>query len=150
MPVEEHPRSSPHSSISPPPPKKLVEEGEGSPAPPPKTPVVEEHSSCPPSPPADLDLNFQNGSDNNDNMGAAEPDREKGGAMENTLKLQKKKQNDAHAAVAKALEPWLANAAVKAMELSAVHGVPLEDIKAMMGGSRKFKKRWGSAQGPKG
>jgi hypothetical protein len=41
------------------------------------------------------------------------------------------------------LEAWLADAAAKAAELSTAHGVPLEDVKAMMGSSGKLKKKRG-------
>ncbi|KAJ7742398.1 hypothetical protein B0H14DRAFT_2637659 [Mycena olivaceomarginata] len=137
--------------VLPPPPKKPVKEGKESPAPPPKAPAEEPVPPPPPKKIAEEDgaddsdedpLNLENGSDDDD-VGAAEPERGKAAAMANTLQLRRKQRKDACGAVAKALEAWLADAAAKAAELSTAHGMPLEDVKAMMGSSGKLKKKRG-------
>ncbi|KAJ7747104.1 hypothetical protein B0H14DRAFT_3514151 [Mycena olivaceomarginata] len=61
--------------------------------------------------------------------------------MANTLQLRRKQRKDARGAVAKASEAWLANITAKAAELLTAHGVPLEDVKAIMGSSGKLKKK---------
>ncbi|KAJ7730824.1 hypothetical protein B0H14DRAFT_2640155 [Mycena olivaceomarginata] len=138
--------------VPPPPPKKPVKEGEESSTPPPKAPAEEPVPPPPPKKIAEEDgaddsdedpLDLENGSEDDD-VGAAEPDRGKAAAIANTLQLWRKQRKDARGAVAKALEAWLADAAAKAAELSTAHGVPLEDVKAMMGSSGKLKKKRGS------
>ncbi|KAJ7310731.1 hypothetical protein DFH08DRAFT_974410 [Mycena albidolilacea] len=137
--------------VPPPPPKKPVKEGEESSTPPPKAPAEEPVPPPPPKKIAEEDgaddsdedpLDLENNSDDDD-VGAAEPDRGKAAAIANTLQLWRKQRKDARGAVAKALEAWLADAAAKAAELSTAHGVPLEDVKAMMGSSGKLKKKRG-------
>ncbi|KAJ7323310.1 hypothetical protein DFH08DRAFT_817881 [Mycena albidolilacea] len=137
--------------VPPPPPKKPVKEGEESSTPPPKAPAEEPVPPPPPKKIAEEDgaddsdedpLDLENDSDDDD-VGAAEPDRGKAAAIANTLQLRRKQRKDARGAVAKALEAWLADAAAKAAELSTAHGVPLEDVKAMMGSSGKLKKKRG-------
>ncbi|KAJ7671235.1 hypothetical protein B0H14DRAFT_2657379 [Mycena olivaceomarginata] len=137
--------------VPPPPPKKPVKEGEESPAPPPKAPAEEPVPPPPPKKIAEEDgaydsdedpLDLESSSDNDD-VGAAEPERGQAAAMANTLQLRRKQWKDARGAVAKALKPWLADTAAKAAELSTAYGLPLEDIKAMMGSSGKLKKKRG-------
>jgi type IV secretory pathway VirB10-like protein len=153
MPVEEERATGlPDPPPVPPPrPKKPVKEGEESPAPPPKAPAEEPVPPPPPKKIAEEDgaddsdedpLDLENGSDDDD-VGATEPERGKAAAMANSLQLRRKQRKDARGAVAKALEAWLADAAAKAAELSTAHGVPLEDVKAMMGSSGKLKKKRG-------
>ncbi|KAJ7302860.1 hypothetical protein DFH08DRAFT_977415 [Mycena albidolilacea] len=153
MPMEEERTTSlpDPPPVPPPPPKKPVKEGEESSTPPPKAPTEEPVMPPPPKKIAEEDgaddsnedpLDLENDSDD-DHVGAAEPDRGKAAAIANTLQLWRKQRKDARGAVAKALEAWLADAAAKAAELSTAHGVPLEDVKAMMGSSGKLKKKRG-------
>ncbi|KAJ7664791.1 hypothetical protein B0H14DRAFT_2658602 [Mycena olivaceomarginata] len=134
MPVEEERATGlPDPPPVPPPrPKKPVKEGEESPAPPPKAPAEEPVPPPPPKKIAEEDgaddsdedpLDLENGSDDDD-VGAAEPERGKAAAIANTLQLRRKQRKDARSAVAKALEAWLADTAAKAAELSTAHGKP--------------------------
>ncbi|KAJ7840274.1 hypothetical protein B0H14DRAFT_3458184 [Mycena olivaceomarginata] len=138
MPVEEERATGlPDPPPVPPPPRKAPTE-EPVPPPPPKKMAEEDGADDSDEDPLDL----ENGSDDDD-VGAAEPERGKAAAIANTLQLRRKQRKDARGAVAKALEPWLADAAAKAVELSTAHGLPLEDVKAMMGSSGKLKKKRG-------